>query len=600
MLVTMSLRPELVTDKARTFSLNEYFQNNATPIQQQRRLAPAIFKPTEPVAFQASAVQLGLNLKLPSSHIVSANKQSVSPSCLDVNTKSSIPHLSLTLATLGRNTADRFPEPVKSEGDVSEKRISAGYVHGGNNSSNEVLRLTADLYETRTRLEHTKVKLTASETSVCRANNALLAERAASSAHIAHLTNENKALQKSEDELRVQLSQTSAAIKSVHDDEIFKIHANGALEVENENEKLKAAIIELKNESIPVKEDLKNLKMSNGALQASYDQLASEYAAISANREALMLSHDQCKKELLEVKEHKEQFQTTNTRLTTELADALSKSDVLMLSLDQCKKELHDEKDNSKKLSEAVTTSRLSTIREMEAKLEATETRYIKSEKDLTRQLEEAHEQCQVARTLAENNEKRSIAAEDFVRSVSATDASLSAAADTTTATSLPGDENTAQCGLRALKDRIDMNVQTLEEDPHSIRKQMRVAALSSTFKDMNDLMRFGNYEPQRTSRATSDMDTSEGCCCPTQPFAEIKQHMATNAYPNTIGPYDAEEMSLAAILHANSATGGTVPIQGTEMSNRITRLIDATKKDLASALEYEMHVHAIAKANTA
>jgi hypothetical protein len=509
--------------------------------------------------------------------------------------KPSIPPLTFTL-NAPRPTVGTALSAVPHGGGGSERRIPAGYVHGGVDNSGEVMRLTALLEDTRIKLDRAHTKLTASETSVCRANNALLSERATANARVAQMAAENKALKEQEVSLRTELKNTPSATQTLHDAEMFRIQAEGAVKMEEENEGLRRSLDRRVKELHAAKETMKSLSIEHDALRTSYDQVSASLGEAFANHS-------------VEVEALKKEVQATGARAPREDTAALAACQQAADS--RLAAELAAMEQSSKKATElavkaaakgAAKASRSEMRVEMEAKLEATEKRNAVAEKKLYSQLERAFEDRDAAVSLAEKHETRARLAEEFVASTTLSTNAPDAEPAAVTAAALAVDEDN-QCALSRydqLRATHAMHARALAQDPHSVRKQMRTAAVARQCREMGDAMILGKTVTKR--HATADVDTGLGCC---SQRSAIKGggDMKTKAYATCAVPYVSEDMggehimqtvhsgNLESDLTSTSGKSGAAS-NSAKQQMRISALIGATKQDLTKSLQFHTLVH--------
>jgi hypothetical protein len=590
----MSLRPDAVREQAQTFSLNQYFSMEAAPAQAPLGVAAPSPTVSPGIATQARGANTGLNFTISAQTLgtrtpaSAAAAHAVSQASLHENAKSAMPPLSFTLNT-ARQKMGTALSAVPQGGD-SQRRIPAGYVHGGIDNSGEVMRLTALLEDTRVKLDRAHTKLTASETSVCRANNALVSERATANARMAQMAAENKALKDLEFKLRTELKNTPSATQALHDAERFKIQAEGAVKMEEENEGLRRSLGAREAELVAAKETMQGLSIEHDALKTSYDQ-------VSANLGEAIAKHT------AEVEALQAQMQAsgaTEPRIdTTALAACQQAADSRLAA------ELAAMEQSSRKAIdlavEAATESASAAMRtEMEAKLEATEKRNAVAEKKLYQQLERANEERDAAQKLAEKHETRARLAEEFVAATTSAVAPESARvqapaaemAETATLLAVSEDNKSALSEYEELRATLEIHSRELENDPHSVRKQMRTAAIARKCREMGEAMILGQTTPKRY--ATGDIDTGIGCCSQ-RSAVKGEGDMKTKAYATCAVPYVADDMGGAqtmSTIHSGATTEAVGETMPAHQQQRISVLIGATKQDLTKALQYGTLVH--------
>jgi predicted nucleic acid-binding protein len=598
--LTMSLRPDMVREQAQAFSLNQYFSvGSAHPHAPMSAISPPLAAPQSTAAAPRGANN-GLNFTISAQTLgtrfatAGVATHAAAPAMASGSTKSSMPPLSFTL-TAPRQNINTSLSAVPHGGD-SQRRIPAGYVHGGIDNSGEVMRLTALLEDTRVKLDRAHTKLTASETSVCRANNALVSERATANARMSQMAVENKALKELEVRLRTELKNTPSATQALHDAERFRMQAEGAVQMEEQNESLRRSLNTREAEMVAAKDTMNSLSIEHQALKSSYDQVSACLGEAIAKHTA-------------DVETLQAQMQaagTPETRVDTAALAACQQAADSRLAAELAAMEQISK--NAMHLAVEVATESANTAMrtKMEAKLEATEKRNAIAEKKLYQQLERANEERDVAHQLAEKHETRARLAEEFVvATASAATARegapvLDAAAatpvmdavETTTEQAVSEDNQIALSEYETLRAHLEAHSLALEDDPHSVRKQMRTAAIARRCREMGNAMILGHTAPKRY--ATADIDTGIGCCSQ-RSAVKGDADMNTKAYATCAIPYIAEDMGGAEIMTAVHTGGHTQTSTASTQSHqqrRIEGLIGATKQDLTKALQFQTLVH--------
>lgn len=540
-------------EQAATFSLNQYFQKNSTLIR-----PPVASSPIFNQQANSAACGTDARFKLTISAQKLGNNEAARTVDYSKPTAAPIPPLSFTLPSQNIG-AELSAAP---QGGNSKRRIPAGFVHGGIDSSAEVMRLSTLLEDARTKLERAHIKLTASETSVCRSNNALVSERATTNARIAQMAKENTFLKEKAAKLTRGLMNATTDTQAVHDADKFHIQAEGALEIDAENENLRVSLTRREEDLVAAKEHARSLSVSYHALQASYDQLSAELGVALANTEI----------------EKSRKGDSTALATFQKAADARLAAELENL-----------EKASKHAMECAVSTcaqeTRALVLAEMEAKLEATEKRNALAEKKLYSQLEKAHKERDDAHALATRNETPARLSEDFVTATAALPSSQTATE--------PIEKSEAVIRYEALLNSHRVHNKSSKADPHCVRKQMRTAAIARECREMSNAIILGQAAASSRRYATADRDTSLGCCSQS-PLSKTGGSMQTKAYPTSTIPFvedDAGGLASMVYTGAHNSDSSEAPLT---QQNRVDALILATKEDLTRSLKYQTHVHNI------
>jgi hypothetical protein len=573
--LAMSLRPDMVREKAQAFSLNRYFSvDSAQPHAPMSAISPPLGA-SQSTAAAPRGANNGLNFTISAqtlgTRVATAGvaTHAAASAMASESAKSSMPPLSFTLSAPRQKTNTGL-WAVPQGGD-SQRRIPAGYVHGGIDNSGEVMRLTALLEDTRIKLDRAHTKLTASETSVCRANNALVSERATANARMAQMATENRALKELEVRLKTELKNTPSATQALHNAERFRIQAEGAVQMEQHNESLRRSLEAHEAELVTAKETMHSQRIEHEALKSSYDQVSASLGEAIAKHTAVV--------EALQA-----QLQAAGTPEpcgdTTALAACQQAAELAAME-HRSKKAMQLAVESSTEAANAATRT------DMEAKLEATEKRNAVAEKKLYQQLERANQERDAAHQLAEKHETRARLAEEFVAATTST-----AVAPTGAAQAVSEYNQIALSEFETLRAHLEAHSRALEDDPHSVRLQMRTAAIARKCREMGNAMILGQTAPKRY--ATSDIDTGIGCCSQ-RSAVKGDADMNTKAYATCAIPYIAEDMGGAEIMTAVHAGGhgqASTASAPSHQQMRVEGLIKATKQDLTKALQFNTLVH--------
>ena len=604
----MSLRPEVMREHARSFSLHQYFET--TPAR-----APAIQPRVQAgVAATAAAPRpapTGLNFTISSQTLGTRGALTTGLPATSMKTAAPMPPLSFNLAS-ARGHGNGMTTLAMSAGQTdSQRKIPAGYVHGGNDNSAEIMRLTALLEDARAKIDRAHTKLTASETSVCRANNALVSERATANARLGQLTTEVKMLREAQAKLQTELAQTPTATKAIHDEERFRIAAEGALKVEEDNERLRKVLEETETAASDSDGRLSKLRIEYDALQASYEQVTNEFGTVVAAHEAAI---DALREEMRVAandatvsggNDAANINQASAATAVQEAADRRLASELAAME--------HSSKAAMGHAIEAAVEEATATVKaemqlQMEAKLEATEKRAAVAEKQLFSDLEAANCARKQAETAAAKHEARAKLAEEFV-AMAAPERKADAPVSATKAEPLEQMADTAEAPaanqavekFAAMQQELDDALGRLRSKKHCVRTQMRVSALAKRCKMASDMMLFGVSD--MNNRATADEDTGVQCCSQRN-NAPSSTGMQTKSYANCAVPFAMEDMGGHTLDRIEINTSATpTPSSGLMRSStgdmmttqqRVESLIGATKGDLTRALQYQTFLHKI------
>lgn len=599
----MSLRPNAMREEAARFSLNQFFDSNAVmhaaPEVERRAVqipahtaATFVAKPKS-LAFTITNQTLGTRASVPSQGF--ARDAIAAP----------IPQLTFALGS-----KKMAPAAVATTPNMAidlNRRIPAGYVHGGQDNTGEVMRLTALLEDSRVKLDRVQTKLTASETSVCRANNALTSERATAKARLAQMANELRTSREMEQKLRVELSTTPTATKAVHDAEAFRIKAEGAIHVSEENEQLKAGLQQREKEVVEMTKAFETLKVEHAALQASHDSISEQLGAALAAHESMQSVQIE-ETQALGAAEYEKTIQAmqlaADERVAAEVAAESKRASAA----------------SELAVSEAVEQAQREMTEALESKLEKVEKREAKTERKLLERLETTQNELKVAKDETARAERRAQAAEEFVTMATETKLSgakpgagavaVDAAVEPPTVseqadTSAPAavgvappiqnvfsgiNDSTAVTEYRKLIDEVDSLSTKLNANPNSLRNQMRlVAATTRAEKTAGALLNSrATHEPMHTA---SSVPNTHSCCN----HHDSSDNMNTKAYPTCASPLAAADIFG---LDLGSATGMHAQNVGTstEVQARTGRLVKATQQDVVKMLTVLRFEHQVAE----
>jgi hypothetical protein len=520
-------------EQAQTFSLNQYFQTQTTQAEPSNSDFYGIIQPSA-IEAPRHKVGTGLNFHIPMLNTASSATLSGN---IPVQPQLSKP-LSFTMSTL-RQQGKANVASIHSDSAL-QTHIANGCINGGKDSSADLMRLTALLEDTRAKLERAHIKLSASETSVCRANNALTGERATANARIAQMAREYTILKKSEEKLRRDLLNAIPTQSPIQSDENFKMSAEGAVNVEEHNRRLQVSLTDRESEITEANEQFKTLSISHNALKTSYEQVATELGIAVAKHEADM--------------------------------ENLTKT----MNVDMAAK---------------INTTTAHMRAELEAKLESTEKRNSIAEQKLLSRLEKTQEECTILQHLAKKHETRARLAEEFV-------AATEISPTVNTVNSAVSTGANAQNNIEAIEkyNRMveihDKHKQTSEESPHCVRKQMRTAAIARACTDMHNAIILGKATPSKRI-ATADRDTGLGCSSQRDLRNECVI-MKSKTYRTSSIPYLKEDTyGLQGVHPADTCTQSSESNTAAfAEKSRVDALIGATKDDLTKALKFQTLLH--------
>lgn len=592
-------------EHARSFSLHQYFETTPAqaPVMQTRVQAGVAATAAAP-----KPAPTGLNFTISSQTLGTRGALTTGLPVTSIKTAAPMPPLSFSLA--GNKVGAGTPPTAVLAGQLeSQRKIPAGYVHGGSDNNAEIMRLTALLEDARAKIDRAHTKLTASETSVCRANNALVSERATANARLAQLSAEVRTLREAEANLKTELANTPTATQAIHDKERFKIAAEGAVRMEEENERLRKTLEETETAATEADDQLGKLRIEHAALNTSYKQVTSDFgtavaaheAAINALREEMRVAVAKAMELAGEPRGDADQAQTAavvqeaaDRRLASELAAMEERSKVAMQHA------------VGTAVEEATAAVRAEMQLQMESKLEATEKRSAIAEKKLFTQLEIANCAREQAETAAVKHETRARIAEEFV-AMTATEPKVEPSATATNQE--PSAElsdvlngNHAVARFASMREELDDALDRLKSNKHCVRTQMRVSALAKRCKTASDVMLFGVSDVN--NRATADVDTGLKCCSKRSNDTG-ESAMQTKSYATCAMPFAMDDMGCHPLDRITVRTGATAepstgaPMRGSTgdlmtMQQRVESLIGATKGDLMRALQFHTFLHKI------
>ena len=323
----MSIRPEEVQQEASRFSLADYIgggsapratssPQTAQPPQQQQlpQRAPGAFGfqigrvPTntvvthtnQPFAAQAMApfsdsrppTKLSFSLSMPPAKTMQPESRPVSTTPL--------PNLTFALHSMrGAKPPAQGSAPAVSANGVSGAAAVAADVAPPSSAvlsiaaqrvgdpGSEVMRLTALLEESKTKLSRTTARLTATEASVARANQSLTSERAAAAARVVQLTNELRASREIETKLRAEIANSPHKADLARHDEAFRIQAEGAVQLEQAHEDLQKRFDETDELHTQAAEALRVLRDEHAALTAEHEKVCTALGTTKARLESM-------------------------------------------------------------------------------------------------------------------------------------------------------------------------------------------------------------------------------------------------------------------------------------------------------------------------
>jgi hypothetical protein len=426
-------------------------------------------------------------------------------------------------------------------------------VHGGNNGTTEALRLSSVLEDTKANLECAQKKLAASETSVFRANNALVAERATSEARIKRLLEENAMLKEKTATLSAQCAEAPSPAQK--------------LQYMEEKQALQTLLSTCQQDLLGTSERLSQLTIKHDAMEASYNQIVSDLARTAC--------------------EHDMQTAAMQEKLRASCNGSASVD-----SVQSNDSECVSKADMEFAVATAAEAARNEIRGEMEAKLESTESRFAKQEKRLLGELDRATHEINTAREQAKKQEDRLRLAEDFAAMV----APVSGAVDVPQtvpkvhdAAQVAQEDSPAALEYENLLHSLNEHVAALKTDPLSVRKKMRTSAIYDSCKKLGDAVLRGQAAPE-TYAATADVDTgSERCVHEPQ----HKLNMDTASFPVGVSLCACGDMGdekLLRMVHTGTSKP-PVAVQ-TEQGIRINNLVSATQADLKKSLLYHTLMH--------
>ena len=279
----MSVRTERLTQEASQFKLRDFVNSASTGASD-----PAHFfllngngtghkKTSEPAHGLASHEQptpvppkLTFSLNLPSNH--KANAQNgvfvTSASSPSPNLTFSLPQMRRVVhtATIGKTNISSAPSIESASRSGQE----------------EVLRMAGMLDDSRSKVAKLQNKLSATETSVARANQSLTSERAAFNARLAALSNELRAARDIEQKLRVEIANSPSKIEAERQAETFRLQAQGAVELEREFTMAKQRVALLEKQVEASNASLLDTQKNLEALQSEHHNICTLYGQAQA------------------------------------------------------------------------------------------------------------------------------------------------------------------------------------------------------------------------------------------------------------------------------------------------------------------------------
>ena len=279
----MSVRPERLKRDAESFRLKEWLCESPPTLSTAPSSVPSAPVAAAP-ATPLNASKLSFTFNLPQNHAAAAQATApfagrAAPSAL---TASNLPNLTFSLPKVRRDASS----PNVPQIGMLQASAPGQHVESHNE---DTMRLAGMLDEARTKLGKMQIKLTATEASVARANQALTSERASATARLGAVGNELKAARESEKRLRSELAASPARAEAERQKEAFEIATRGALELECEHEQLQLRQKELAAAAAATEAALEKLRIEHEALvndhEATCTQLGEAQAAVRAQED---------------------------------------------------------------------------------------------------------------------------------------------------------------------------------------------------------------------------------------------------------------------------------------------------------------------------
>jgi hypothetical protein len=385
------------------------------------------------------------------------------------------------------------------------------------------------------------------------------------------MTLQNEKLRSSESSLKAKVEHVTTSIRTELESKMFGEKTALIQENDKEMRKLRMSFTNLQDQLEQAKEELRTSSIAYDALKVSHEQISVDLGiAIGRQQEAAANNETD---EIIALKK------ATKSRIAEELEKADTNA--------------------QRRVEDAVANTRAEMMEEMEIKLEATEKRSARAEKELQTRLSCALEECEAARKIADEYKSRELVSQEYTQTSNCPPC-LHSDANTDAADSALNEEHSkAMEKYEVLLDTVKKHSKTLRKDPGSVRKQMRTAAIVRECSELSDAMVLGRTAPSRL-HATADHDTGIDCLPSLSDTHGLRNARTKCYYTGAAACLDDDTGCLQRVrdrhIDSSESIGSDTAIAQVNTSDgtntRTEALIDATKEDLNNALSYSIFIH--------
>jgi len=483
----MSLRPDSVHDTANGFSLDRYFNT----------------EPSKPNALSDSS-RLGLassNMSGPVSGSVVKNKEvgvgsgfkfDIFPQSCDGKSATSMSSEVVTNSSYVKNLSFTIPSGMKKEWADTNSTLQTKYIQMESDKStlNDVFKMRTLLNDTRNKLDRMQTKLIASEMSVRCANETLVSERETTKTYLAQIAGKIRLQDESERKLKDDLRTSNCSldkIRTENEEMRMRMQVECSEHIANENEGLQKSLLECQSNLSRAQNSIHTLTTANEALKCSNKDVLTQLESAVAKHESDMSTMN---KRCAAVDLHAD-FETRVQKEVTKATEIYQKEMNLRVSkaMEETRSCVQFEMDTELQLAKN--------------KVDENEAAASKKIKSLECNLEAALDDVKLYRTRLGN--MQDITQTKLTSACEATD-------EETTNAYFHKQNRDAMQRYDCLRRTLDHHVDALKSNPHCVRKQMKISAISRQCKQMYDSFVFGNTVSSKLV-ATADHDTGQTKC---------------------------------------------------------------------------------------
>lgn len=568
----MSLRPDSVRDTASGFSLDQYFNAEAS-------LPPPNALSDSSRIVLANSAMSGSVVKKKEAGVGSGFKFDIFPQSFDGKSGNVVVSSeAVANSSCAKNLSFTIPSGMKKEWIDTNSALNSKRVEMELNksTSNDMLKMRSLLEETRNKLDRMQTKLLASETSVRCANEKLLSEREATKTYVAQIAEKIRVQNELEKKLKDDLHASTLSLKKSrdeHEELRLKMQTECSAKIANENECLQKSLIESQTNLFKAQNSIRTLTIANEALKSSNEDVSVQLGKAVAKHESDMaMMNERC----TAVDLHAD-FEARVAREVKKIRET-------------------SQKEMEEKVSNAVEETRCAVQLEMNTRLESARNKTEENEAAALKRMESL--KCDLEAAL--NDVKLYKTRLDDVQGSTQTDipSACEAAVEETTNADFDKQNRDAVQRYDCLQRTLDHHVDALKSDPHCVRKQMKISAISRQCKQMYESFVFGDAVSSSKLIATADHDTSQTNCDVSWVVKDKnikgRNTMITKAYCTADLSFFTGNTGevLNSSWTCGDETNGIMSRQNADTSNNVERLIKATQEDLTNALKYYTLVH--------